>query len=714
MADSKKKTKEPKIKKTKEKRTSLILTLLISIAGTIVLINLAQLLFITNDTRASIIEDKTAEYVALSDSYALSIRNNLDSYLNELNSYIDADIMKNRNLPEIYEWLIAHEKMRSKNFDYIMIAGANGTAHTDLGTTVGISQRPYYQEVYRGKVEKFVNTPLMSKTTGQPVVHLTRPIRDKNGEIFAMVGGIVNCNLLTEEVNNMKIGKNGYAWLISDDGTVFAHKNSDYIMKKNFITDIDKKGPNADLIPVAIEVAGGKTGKAWVTAEGRKGKDLIIYRPIEGTKWGFAMCIPDKDLYELVDRIGTHMITFSIASVIILIIVAGILLVQMMKPLTVVEKAINDIASGDADLTKRIDINSNNEIGYVVKGFNAFAQKLQDIIGDVKSSKEELNIAGSNLSNATHDTASSITQIIANIDSMHRQIEGQNQSVNQTAGAVTQIASNIESLGRMVESQSSGVTQASAAVEEMIGNISSVNTSVDKMANSFADLRSNSQVGIDKQKAVNDRISQIETQSQMLQEANVAISSIASQTNLLAMNAAIEAAHAGEAGKGFAVVADEIRKLSETSTAQSKTIGVQLNNIKESIGEVVSASSEASLAFETVSRKLEETDNLVMQIKSAMEEQNEGSKQITEALHSMQGSTLEVKNASNEMEEGNKMILKEVQTLQDAASTMTQSMEEMAIGAKKINETGTALSEVSDHINASIDKIGEQVDKFKV
>ncbi|MCR5252737.1 MAG: HAMP domain-containing protein [Treponema sp.] len=708
-----KQTKPKKIK-SKEKRSSLIRTLLLCIVLTIIIINIAQLLFITKDTRASIIQDKTSEYILLSDSYAQSIRNNLDSYLNELNSYIDADIMKDRNLPEIFEWLIAHEKMRSKHFDYIMIAGANGTAHTDLGTTVGVSQRAYYQNVYRGKVERFVNTPLMSKTTGQPVVHLTRPIKDKNGEIYAMIGGVVNCKLLTEEVNNMKIGKNGYAWLISDDGMVFAHKNADYIMKRNFITDTDKNGPNADLIDVAIEIAGGKSGTAWINADGRKGKDLVIYRPIPDTKWGFAISIPDIDLYELVDRIGLHMIMFSVISIVILSAVAGILLIQMMKPLTVVEKAITDIASGDADLTRRIDINSNNEIGFVVKGFNAFAQKLQDIIGDVKSSKEELNIAGSNLSNATHDTASSITQIIANIDSMHRQIEGQNASVNQTAGAVTQIASNIESLGRMVESQSSGVTQASAAVEEMIGNISSVNTSVDKMANSFSDLRSNSQVGIDKQKAVNDRISQIEAQSKMLQEANVAISSIASQTNLLAMNAAIEAAHAGEAGKGFAVVADEIRKLSETSTAQSKTIGVQLNNIKESIGEVVSASSEASLAFETVSRKLEETDNLVMQIKSAMEEQNEGSKQITEALHSMQDSTLEVKNASNEMEEGNKMILKEVQTLQDAANTMSQSMEEMAIGAKKINETGTALSEVSDHINASIDKIGEQVDKFKV
>ncbi len=443
-----------------------------------------------------------------------------------------------------------------------------------------------------------------------------------------------------------------------------------------------------------------------------------VYQPIrsdDGTITGMLFIAKSLEEMQRVKKatIGI-MIPVIIFIVIVLMVLSYLFIRWLMWRISNVTNQLKDMSSGEADLTRRVKLLIRDEIGQLVISFNAFCDKLHRIIAETKKSKDELITSGSYLSDCTQDSASAITQIIANIESISSHINKQTDSVQQTAGAVNQISSNIESLNKMIENQSGSVNQASVAVEEMVGNISSVNHSVEKMAGSFDELEKNAIQGFNLQNDVNEKILQIESQSEMLQDANIAISDIAEQTNLLAMNAAIEAAHAGEAGKGFAVVADEIRKLSETSASQSKTIGEQLTKIKESIGDVVTASNASSRSFSIVSEKIKETDQLVMQIKAAMEEQNQGSKQISDALRTMNDSTREVKAASEEMSNGNKLILSEVRQLQDASNAMREGMTEMSNGARKINETGAALSDISGQVSRAIEKIGTQIDLFKV
>ena len=351
-----------------------------------------------------------------------------------------------------------------------------------------------------------------------------------------------------------------------------------------------------------------------------------VLAPIDLVKWHMVLFKPftAADFF----RYGHRSLLASIFAVVIVVVLLSQIM-AMIKQLTTLNNAVLDLSSGDADLTKRVNITNRTifkVFGTLVESENKFIEKLDSIIGNVKTSEGKLNAVGNNLTESMQNTSSAITQIIANIGSVHGQITQQAHSVQETAGAVNEIASNIESLEHMIRRQSDGVTQASTAVEQMVGNIQSVNHSVEKMSDSFAQLEKGALAGQEKQQIVNEKIQQIEEKSKMLQEANAAISAIAEQTNLLAMNAAIEAAHAGEAGKGFAVVADEIRKLSETSTAQSKTIGEQLNSIQDSIVEVVSESRESSQAFTVVSDEIGQTNQLVREIKVAMDEQNEGSK----------------------------------------------------------------------------------------
>ncbi len=547
--------------------------------------------------------------------------------------------------------------------------------------------------------------PYLDAYSGDVIVSISEPFKVRN-ELKGVTALDLKISEINQMINKIKLSEHGTTYLINSNGFYVAHEDTTKIGKDLFWNDFPEFKSLQNRLP---------NNESETFFESNVNGQYFSARKMPSfCGWTVITFGPEKELYKIIESIIFSILT-SVACVLIIGILIGIVnSISIVKPIAQIGSNLNTIASGSADLTKRIDNNGKDEIAEVAKGFNLFTQKLQKIITLVKNSMESLTTAGEDLKCGTQDTSASISQIITNIESVHSLIKKQNQNVEETSVTVNKISSSISSLEKMIDNQTSGVSEASSAVEEMISNIDSVNSSVEKMAQSFEFLEKDTQNGASIMKNVNERITEIENQSQMLHEANAAISSIAEQTNLLAMNAAIEAAHAGEAGKGFSVVADEIRKLSETSSKQSRTIGEQLKLIKDSISDVVSASNKSTEAFNSVFQQIKTTDQIVRHIHSAMQEQQEGSKQVINVLRMMNNSTQDVKVASEKMTDENRHILSEINSLQEITATISSSMEEMNNGALKISETGTALSNISEDMGNAIKRIGDEIDQFKV
>ena len=300
---------------------------------------------------------------------------------------------------------------------------------------------------------------------------------------------------------------------------------------------------------------------------------------------------------------------------ILMFVLFFVVLSRILSRLNNITKIVDELSTGDADLTKRLDAGSYDEIGRLVASVNNFLEKFHSIMSTIKSSQQNLNEAGDVLAKEIENSTTTVSQMSDNIGLVNTQVKNQAESVDSSASAITQISQSIESLDSMIQSQASSVVEASAAVEEMIGNINSVDRSVVQMVNEFSILEQDTKNGIEQNSSVNSLIQKIAEQSTSMYDANTTIQSIAEQTNLLAMNAAIEAAHAGEAGKGFSVVADEIRKLAETSAEQSNKIGEELTNIQNGITKVVAASSESEKSFQAVLQESMLLQNLLLRLR---------------------------------------------------------------------------------------------------
>jgi len=684
----------------------IVAVVLITSAAIIISVNL----LVTKNMEASVINGT----VSNSRINAELLHAKLDTLLNQLWEIANRARTRTMNWEGVVKANFAPDVDRIDSLDIGLVFPDGTTRYVRDEASANLGDRAYVKQAFNGK--SAVSDVIISRITNKPVVMIAAPVFKDESKNSPVLGVTVARKdgpvFLTGLVNDIQTNyETEYGFLVNNEGTIIAHPNMELVnIQFNPIKEAEKDPALKSMADMITKVINEKTGSTQYIDDGKE--MVCAFAPLPGYDWIFVQNIEKDEVLAPVVHIRNIMLIIGFISAAVGVIVAVFAGRSITKPLTGMTKIVKYTGSGD--LTKRVNIKSNDEIGELANGFNTMLDNIKGLITTIQQESGRLSDIGDTLAGSSEKTAVAVKEIAGNIQNIQNLAVNQSASVTETNATMEQISGNIQKLNEHVVHQTESVSQSSSAVEQMISNINSVTQTLFQNTDKVNELTEASGVGRGGLQTVVSDVQEIAKESEGLMKINAVMEDIASQTNLLSMNAAIEAAHAGDAGNGFAVVAGEIRKLAVSSGEQSKTIVTVLKKIRGSIDKISNSTGNALESFEAIEGGIHTVSDQEGNIRGAMEEQGEGSKQILDAIGQLNDITQQVKDSSTEMLEGAKEIISEGRNLEKATVEITGGMNEMAASVEQISAAVTEVNNISGQNKEIIDNLVVAVSKFKV
>lgn len=534
--------------------------------------------------------------------------------------------------------------------------------------------------------------------------------------------------IIKELVRNIRYGTDGYFWIDTFDGVniLLPPKPETEGTNRSGWTDVNGFQMVSHFI--AIGKNGGGFCDFWYPKLGSSDpKPKRSYTaPFQKYRWviGTGNYVDDISYHlqqeeaALQEHFDALMKRNILIGFVTLIFASSVFVFFMVKlfvcPISRTADNLRNIAEGDGDLTVTLPVKGSDEIAQLSNSFNKTMRKLCILVRSVIGNADIMHDIADNLSERMEQTNSAVQRISSNISEVKQQTLVQSESVKETSDAVTHILHTIADLNSSIETQAYNVAQSSDSIAQMTENIVSISQTLRTSNEIIKNLALSTNDGKATLSNSNTVAQKIAEESGSLLEAGSIIQHIASQTNLLAMNAAIEAAHAGEAGKGFAVVANEIRNLAEESSSQGKTITATLKNLTAEIESLSVSSKTAQDTFNTIFILAEQVRNMSSSITESMHTQEKGSKEVLAAIRNINTVTAAVKDSSMEMLKAGQQVSEVMQKLDSLTNIISGSMNNMELGAAQISNAVHDVNEISDKNKTSIKALVQEVNKFKV
>jgi methyl-accepting chemotaxis protein len=493
----------------------------------------------------------------------------------------------------------------------------------------------------------------------------------------------------------------------NENGVITGHYDAARAGEDFRTADAGLLGPEG-IAAVEASLKGGQ-GTAFIY----RGNAIAIYpfTSMDSPTWIVVSFVPLDAVLAPVYALTRFSLIFVAGAGIAAALIISFIASRFARRIVRVGEVVRTIAEGN--FTQRITVRANDEIGAMGADFNETLQKISGMILNIKEHAARLFEIGTELSANMADTAVHTEGISAATDNVKQQVGNQSEKLTQTISAMHGIITSIGELNQHIETQAQSINQSSAAIEEMLANIASVTQTLVQNNDNVENLAAASDTGRVGLQEVSTDIQEIARESEGLLEITAVMNNIASQTNLLSMNAAIEAAHAGETGKGFAVVADEIRKLAESSGEQSKTIATVLKKIKDSIDRISRSTDGVINRFEAIDQNIRTVSEQEASIRSSMEEQGLGSQQILEYISHLNEITGIIKTDCEKMRIRSDDVIEESRNLEQLTKEISLNVNNMSGRTDQISAVVQRVDDLSGENKRHIDVLTGEIDKFK-